>query len=568
MNSKVTIIGGGPAGATAATMLAKQGVFVDLFEKSYFPREHIGESLLPASLPIIKELGLENEIANAGFLKKYGATMVWGEESKPWSWYFSETNKTNPHSYQVSRDVFDQILLNNAKSHGVNVYEGHNIRKANIVEGAITELVIDGPTESYCHKVSHLIDASGQTCLLGNTLKNRQWDESFRNLSVYSYFSGVSYLPEPDTNNIFIESYPGGWIWIIPISKTLASVGIVVDSTKAQNELNITGIQNYFDQQLNLSNKVKTMLSQAKMTKAPTVIKDWSYKCDKLFGENYVQVGDAACFIDPLFSSGVHMAMMSGVLSASYMATIIDNPESFHPVGESYQELYFKEYNHFREMAQLFYSSNMLNDSYFWSARKNLPEFAHYSPRHAFIRAVAGQPPHGYERAVLTKGAMPSSFVASVKEVEDSRKERMEYLSQFKLAETNELSDFWEKIPVLNNKVEIVNKYILGTGKFVESTCILTESNPEGIPCSTFVKEIIDHINGTSNVRSISNYILSKQPTGNKSSLLQNIYNTICILYADEIIIQLKNPSSGLNKKIRYIRDMTNDGMDHLIIRE
>ena len=114
------------------------------------------------------------------------------------------------------------------------------------------------------------------------------------------------------------------------------------------------------------------MLSGSQLTATPKVTKDWSYKCSKLYGPNYVQVGDAACFIDPLFSSGVHMAMMGAVLASSYVKTISDNPIDFEQVGSSYQQLYFKEYNHFREMAKLFYSSNLISDSYFWEARKIL----------------------------------------------------------------------------------------------------------------------------------------------------------------------------------------------------
>ena len=107
----ILVIGGGPAGSTAASMAAKSGLSVKVCERSKFPREHVGESLLPASIAILEELGLKEAISNAGFLPKYGATMVWGKDETPWSWRFSETNKQNIHSYQVSRPIFDEILL-------------------------------------------------------------------------------------------------------------------------------------------------------------------------------------------------------------------------------------------------------------------------------------------------------------------------------------------------------------------------------------------------------------------------------------------------------------------------
>ena len=565
MSNKITIIGGGPAGSTAATMLAKQGYSVDLFEREKFPREHIGESLLPASLPILEELGVSKQIEDAGFLKKYGATMVWGSDREPWSWYFAETNKTYPHSYQVSRPIFDKILLDNAKLHGVNVYEETNVNLVNFTNGSVSNIEIEKDSQKKSIDVEYLIDASGQHCLLGQDLQTREWDTSFQNLSVYAYYSGVQYLPEPDTNNIFIESYEGGWIWVIPLSDDLASVGIVVDSHTIQHKLADIGVTQFYLSELDKSDKVKQMLCGSQITATPKVTKDWSYKCSKLYGPNYVQVGDAACFIDPLFSSGVHMAMMGAVLASSYVKTITDNPIDFEQVGSSYQQLYFKEYNHFREMAKLFYSSNLISDSYFWEARKILPEFNNYTSRHAFIRAVAGQPPHGYERAVLTKGLMPQSFNDSVQSVEKSRIDRRSFLSKLDPSKPETLKEFWGLIPKLSPSVKVTNQYILGQGEFIKADTLITNSNPEGIPCSQLVKEIISHMNGVNSIRAIANYVLNDYPLDRHSQILKNAYDTIHILYADEVISEFKN--SQQPKKRVFLDNMTNDGMDHLIDR-
>ncbi len=136
MNSElrpdVTIIGGGPAGSTAASMLAKDGRSVFLLERDQFPRDHVGESLLPASLPVLEELGVYEEVRKAGFLPKYGATMIWGSNKDPWTWRFEETNSKYEHSYQVQRAKFDDILLKHAIRLGVEVCENASVTKIGI----------------------------------------------------------------------------------------------------------------------------------------------------------------------------------------------------------------------------------------------------------------------------------------------------------------------------------------------------------------------------------------------------------------------------------------------------
>ena len=188
--SCVIVIGGGPAGSTAATMLARQGHHVALLERERFPRDHIGESLLPASIPILEMLGVREAMEQAGFLKKWGATMVWGSGPDPWSWYFRETNRSYPHSYQVWRPAFDQLLLDNSRRHGVEVREGHRAVEVLFESGraaAVRHTSDDGADR--VEPADFVIDASGQTALLGRALDLRRWDPFFRNMAVYGYFT-------------------------------------------------------------------------------------------------------------------------------------------------------------------------------------------------------------------------------------------------------------------------------------------------------------------------------------------------------------------------------------------
>lgn len=248
LSPDVIVIGGGPAGSAAATMLARKGWQVTVLERERFPRDHVGESLLPASIPVLEELGALPAVESAGFLPKYGATMVWGSGDKPWSWYFKETSQRYPHSYQVWRPQFDKILLDNAQAQGVTVLEGHQVTEV-IFDGGeavgVTFTNSDGIAgDAQCRFV---VDASGQSTLLARHLEWTHWDPFFQNLAVYAYFTGAQPLPEPDQNNIFIESYRHGWLWSIPLHTGRTSVGAVVDSKAGQDGIQRYGAKAFFE---------------------------------------------------------------------------------------------------------------------------------------------------------------------------------------------------------------------------------------------------------------------------------------------------------------------------------
>jgi flavin-dependent dehydrogenase len=537
LSTDVIVIGGGPAGSATATMLVRKGWQVTVLERELFPREHVGESLLPASIPILEELGALSAVENAGFLKKYGATMVWGSGDAPWSWYFKETSQRYPHSYQVWRPQFDQILLDNAKAQGVTVLEGHQVTEV-IFDGdeAVGVEFINQQGETGEAQCRFVVDASGQSTLLARHLESRQWDPFFQNLAVYAYFTGAEPLPDPDQNNIFIESYRYGWLWSIPLHTGRTSVGVVVDSATGQEGIQQNGAKVFLEAQLAQSNNTRAMLQNAKMESEPTVVRDWSYTAEKMYGPGYIMAGDAACFVDPLFSSGVHLALMSGVLASAYVTTALNNPDMAEDAGQVYQELYLKEYNQFREMARLFYSSNLSAESYFWAARR-ITDSDEYSPRHSFIQAVAGQPPRGYERVVLDRGQAPDKFVESVRAVETERQARTQWLTA--LGGDPQRNQVLNAVPKLAEGIQIQRRPVLAEGEFVEGYVLNTVSQPEGTPCSPLVAAVIGEIDGQKSVSDIVDGLGQHLDQAGHAQLEEAVSRTIEILYVDGTVAGL-----------------------------
>ena len=540
LTADVIVIGGGPGGSTAATMLARKGVRVLLLERDHFPRDHVGESLLPASIPVLEELGVLPAVQEAGFLPKWGATMVWGRERTPWSWYFKETNRKYPHSYQVWRPTFDHLLLENSRSNGVTVREGCYV--ANVIFENGRAMGVRYSSEGVSGRIaraSFIVDASGQNGVLGRQLRLRRWDPFFRNLAVYGYFTGARRLLPPDETNIFIESYPHGWFWNIPLHMGWASVGAVVDSHAAQDAVRRRGLHSFLVDQIAQGPHTAHMLREAEMVSGPFIVKDWSYVSEQVVGNGYVLVGDAACFVDPLFSSGVHLALMSGVMAAAYVTSALKDTTIREAAGHVYKDLYYKEYGHFREMARLFYSSNRTSDSYFWEARRIL-ETDDLSPRHAFIQAVAGQPPRGYERVVLDHGEAPTEYLAGVRTVERERAGRRARLEAVKLRSDGKRSSLYNAVPLLAPGVKVERKPVIADGEFEWGHVLTTPGRPEGIPCSGLVAKMVSLIDGRATVSEMLAGLSGDRHQIQSAQMDHSVIAALEILYVDGTIADLQ----------------------------
>ena len=388
-----------------------------------------------------------------------------------------------------------------------------------------------------------VVDASGQNGLLGRQLGLRQWDKSFRNLAVYAYYQGAERLPPPSDTNIFIESYTHGWLWTIPLHTGQSSVGAVVDQQVGEEQVRRLGLKRFLDEQLMQAPYTAGMLSNAKRVAGPFIVKDWSYACKNIAGDGYVLAGDAACFIDPLFSSGVHLALMSGVLAAAYVTTALRFPEMASAAAEVYQELYMKEYHHFREMVRLFYSSNRTVDSYFWEARRILGGQdggdSGLSPRASFIQAVAGQPPQGYERMVLERGAAPTEFAESVRAVEEDRTRRQSEIQALLEPRNGQPPQILDAVPGLLSGIRVERKPIPGDGVFDWGYVLVTDGHPEGLPCSNLVARLTTMLDGQTTVRQLLTALASEVGPDQQEQLLAGVLSTLQILYVDGTIAEL-----------------------------
>jgi flavin-dependent dehydrogenase len=317
-NPQVIVIGGGPSGSTVSTLLAQQGIRVVLFERERFPRFHIGESLIPHTYWTLKRLGMLPKMKNSRFVKKESVQFVNenGKLSEPF--YFTDYKPgEQSQTWQVRRSEFDQMMLENAREHGVEVHEG--VRVLEVLfdgERATGVRILDAQGATREVKADVVVDASGQSALISNRFKTRIVDTELKKGAVWTYYQGAWRGPGRDEGATLVLQTKGkqGWFWYIPLHDDITSVGVVADfrflfEGRGDHE-------KIFAEELDRCPAAKERVSIGRRVTGYYATKDYSYRSTRGAGPGWVLVGDAFGFLDPLYSSGVLLALQSGAHAA------------------------------------------------------------------------------------------------------------------------------------------------------------------------------------------------------------------------------------------------------------
>ena len=314
----VIVIGGGPAGATVSTLLAQQGLSVELFERERFPRFHIGESLIPATYWVLKRLNMLPKMQQSHFVKKYSVQFVSsrGRESAPFYFWDNKPEECS-QTWQVVRSEFDQMMLDNAREHGVRVFEGTRVFDV-LFEGdravGVSVRGEDGVFRDARAKV--VVDASGQNGLIANRRRLRIWDPLLNKGAIWTYWEGAYRDTGKDEGATVVLQSPDkkGWFWYIPQHDDIVSVGVVFPFDYLFK--NRESYEKTYEEEVERCPAVKKRVAGARRATGHFATKDFSYRATTVAGDGWVLVGDAWGFLDPLYSSGVLLALKSGELAA------------------------------------------------------------------------------------------------------------------------------------------------------------------------------------------------------------------------------------------------------------
>ncbi|MDX8130143.1 NAD(P)/FAD-dependent oxidoreductase [Methylomonas sp. OY6] len=354
----VAVVGGGPAGSTAATLLAQYGHKVLLLESGRHPRFHIGESMLPFSEPVIQRLGID---WSAGNLSKSGAVFI--DEATEQRMYFPLA--INRKTYQIERAPFDQMLFENAGKHGVDTHQDEKV-----LDVACQPAGVDIVSDKGQYHCRYLIDATGRSALMGRKDKAIRRIDNLGKFAVYTHFENIQPGEEADelfrSGNIYVPVVDIGWIWIIPLAERRLSVGLVVQKERPKD----CDAEELLRRYLAASPLLSRLITGAAQFAPVRVEADFSYTNQSRYGVRYACCGDAAGFLDPVFSSGVFLAFTSAARVADRVHVgLSDGREADPELHTEDDDQYLLGFNTMRLFVERFYQSNIVHNLFFEADR-------------------------------------------------------------------------------------------------------------------------------------------------------------------------------------------------------
>ena len=497
----VIVIGGGPGGSMASTLLADAGRRVLLLEREQFPRYHIGESLLSGTSELLKKINVLEKVEKANYVKKHGVTWIWGKNREPWTVYFKDALAIPyDYGYQVERGSFDKMLLDNARDHGVEVLELHCVTSLQWDGDRLVGVEYESVDSKVCRiaEASWIIDASGQSGFITKQVAKRKWDEKLKNMAIWSYWEGAARPEGIDAGNTFLPTFGEGWWWFIPLRNDVTSIGSVL-SRENYSLAQKQGLKEFYLDAIQRTPELAERLQSAQMIDQVQAIKDWSYTYESFAGKGFVAVGDAACFIDPLLSTGVHMAMLSGFLAAVSINTLLADPsQDEEKVLGFYQEQFSREYQRMKDQIYFLYGGHHSPDSYFWHAHKTL-DLPNAEPEAAFVTLIAGAYEHrSWYRRFLNNLEAPAHLRKIFEGIFQEKTMGTSYVSLDTSLELNQQG--WE----------VKESYAID-GLQLRTSEIIAFSDGRSLPLNENLRKILNQVDGKMNSKQLIDSLASDQ---------------------------------------------------------
>ncbi len=374
----VIVVGGGPSGSIVGAYLAQAGIHCLIFESEAYPRFHIGESLLPASMPLFKEIGFYSKLSSGKYIEKYGARFIdYRNDDEIYFGFNDGLNPDIPMAFEVERCDFDRDILEHAASLGVEVHQPEKVLDVTFLDSHV-----EVRTNKEIYQAQFLVDTTGRDCVLGKKLMMRKEHRDLNNFAVFAHFSQVERYPGKHEGDITIGLLTEkAWTWIIPFKGNKTSVGVVASNSQRQAG---ESFEAYFHRRVLSSPRVQRMMSQARRETEFICIANYSHGNESFVGDRWICAGDAAAFLDPIFSSGVHVAVTTGRLAALAVLRAVKEKTTlrFEDRHREYEETVRRGVRRFHNLISLFYQGGFVGQMKKTLTRENM--------RAGFTSAVAG----------------------------------------------------------------------------------------------------------------------------------------------------------------------------------